>query len=48
MQAFAGSIDTIRFLVNKGHADVNAPALNTGLTPLMCASLIKKAMNRVS
>ena len=47
-QVFAGSINTVQFLVGKGHADVNAPAANSGITPLMCAALIKKAMNRVS
>ena len=48
MQVFGGSIDAVRFLVEKEHADVNAPAANSGLTPLMCATLMKKAMNRVS
>ena len=47
-QVFVGSINTVRFLVGKGYADVNAPAANSGITPLMCAVLIKKAMNRVS
>ncbi len=47
-QVFAGSINTVRFLVEKGHADVNAPTANSGLTPLMCAALCKMGFNVVS
>ena len=41
-------MSAVRFLIEKGHADVNAPAANSGLTPLMCAALCKTGHNRVS
>ncbi len=47
MQVLGGSLDAVRYLVEKGHADVNAPAANTGLTPLMCAALCRTGANRV-
>ena len=48
MQVMGGSISAVRFLVNKGYADVNAPAANSGLTPLMCAALCRSSISRVS
>ena len=48
MQAMGGSVSAARFLVSKGHADVNALAANTGLTPLMCSALNRKYPNKVS
>ena len=48
MQVLGSSLGAVRFLIEKGHADVNAPAANSGLTPLMCAALCKAGVNRVS
>ena len=48
MQVMGGSISAVRFLVNKGYADVNAPAAESGLTPLMCAALCRSVISRVS
>ncbi len=48
VQAMGGSISAARFLVSKGHANVNEPAGNTGLTPLMCSVLNRNYPNSVS
>ena len=47
-QVFAGSNDALRFLVNHGYTDVNAPAAYSGLTPLMCVVLCRTGADRVS
>ncbi|CAL5221738.1 g3987 [Coccomyxa viridis] len=46
LAVLGGSLNTVRYLVDKGHADVNAPAANTGLTPLMCAAICRTGANR--
>ncbi|CAL5227175.1 g10089 [Coccomyxa viridis] len=46
LAVMGGSISAVRFLVNKGYADVNAPAANSGLTPLMCAALCRSSISR--
>lgn len=48
IQVLGGSTNSVRFLVEKGHADVNAAAAKSGLTPLMCAALCNQGANRVS
>lgn len=47
LQAFGGSIGAVRFLVSRGHADVNAAAGNTGITPLMCSALCHEHPSKV-
>lgn len=48
IQAFGGSVGAVRFLVDKVYADVNAPAGNSGLTPLMCSALCRDFFKKVS